>query len=81
MSNLNNVNTGEFSGARQTKYQGKMSSALQKLSTYKTTENQNVTTINNKIAELESKITSLTSQINSWDQQALMYDRMAAGSM
>ncbi|CDO18893.1 Putative uncharacterized protein [Streptococcus gallolyticus] len=81
LSNLNNVNTGEFSGARQTKYQGKMSSALQKLSTYKTTENQNVTTINNKIAELESKITSLTSQINSWDQQALMYDRMAAGSM
>lgn len=81
LSTLNNVDTGNFIGDRQAKYQGKMSSALQKLSTYKTTEDQNVTTITNKITELENTISSLTSQINSWDQQAVMYDRMAASSM
>ncbi len=78
---LNNVDTGNFVGDRQAKYQGKMSAALQKLSTYKTSEDDNLTSINNKIAELETTISSLTSQISSWDQQAVMYDRMAASSM
>lgn len=78
---LNNVDTGNFVGDRQAKYQGKMSAALQKLSTYKRSEDDNLTSINNKIAELETTILSLTSQISSWDQQAVMYDRMAASSM
>lgn len=78
---LNNVDTGNFVGDRQAKYQGKMSAALQKLSTYKTSEDDNLTSINNKIAELETTISSLTSQISSWDQQAVMYDRLAASSM
>lgn len=78
---LNNVDTGNFVGDRQAKYQGKMSAALQKLSTYKTSEDDNLTSINNKIAELETTISSLTSQISSWDQQAVMYDRLVASSM
>ncbi len=78
---LNSVDTGNFVGDRQAKYQGKMSAALQKLSTYKTSEDDNLTSINNKIAELETTISSLTSQISSWDQQAVMYDRLAASSM
>ena len=78
---LNNVDTGNFVGDRQAKYQGKMSAALQKLSTYKTSEDDNLTSINNKIAELETTISSLTSQISGWDQQAVMYDRLAASSM
>ncbi|MEE1325377.1 MAG: DUF5082 domain-containing protein, partial [Streptococcus sp.] len=78
---LNNVDTGNFVGDRQAKYQGKMSAALQKLSTYKTSEDDNLTSINNKIAELETTISSLTAQISSWDQPAVMYDRMAASSM
>lgn len=78
---LNNVDTGNFVGDRQAKYQGKMSAALQKLSTYKTSEDDNLISINNKISELEATISSLTSQISSWDQQAVMYDRMAASSM
>ena len=40
---LNNVDTGNFVGDRQAKYQGKMSAALQKLSTYKTSEDDNLT--------------------------------------
>ena len=78
---LNSVDTGNFVGDRQAKYQGKMSAALQKLSTYKTSEDDNLTSINNKIAELETTISSLTSHISSWDQQAVMYDRLAASSM